>query len=113
MNRAQRLIGLHRQLLARRDELFDAHQRSDVAHHDLEETEVEIEEIAQKEAIAEPLAQLDNRERAELDLIDRALTRNELGDYGTCEVCGRRISINRLEAVPWTSLCSRHAKEKS
>ena len=37
--------------------------------------------------------------------IDRALGRIENGTYGTCVVCGRPIGEERLEAVPWATLC--------
>jgi RNA polymerase-binding transcription factor DksA len=26
----------------------------------------------------------------------------ELGEYGSCEVCGKGIEVERLEAIPWT-----------
>jgi DnaK suppressor protein len=34
----------------------------------------------------------------------------ELGEYGACEVCGKGIEVERLEAIPWTSVCSKHAR---
>ena len=37
--------------------------------------------------------------------IDAALGRIEDGTYGTCVVCGRPIGEERLEAVPWATLC--------
>jgi len=40
-----------------------------------------------------------------LDEIDAALQRIEDGTYGTCSNCGREIDEERLEAVPWTTLC--------
>jgi RNA polymerase-binding transcription factor DksA len=49
---------------------------------------------------------LDEKEKEELEAIDKALGRIELGTYGTCERCGREISIKRLEAVPWRALRS-------
>ena len=53
--------------------------------------------------------ELDNglEENAEhlLSEIDAALGRIENGTYGTCVVCGRPIDEERLEAVPWATLC--------
>jgi RNA polymerase-binding transcription factor len=43
--------------------------------------------------------------RANLRWVNRALTKMELGTYGVCERCGREISIERLEALPWAILC--------
>lgn len=37
--------------------------------------------------------------------IDGALRRIEDGTYGTCVACGRPIAPERLEAVPWATLC--------
>jgi RNA polymerase-binding protein DksA len=37
--------------------------------------------------------------------IDEALKRIEAGTYGKCGRCGREISEERLEAIPWTTLC--------
>jgi DnaK suppressor protein len=43
--------------------------------------------------------------RSNLRWVDRALTKMELGTYGTCERCGNEIGIERLEALPWAILC--------
>jgi len=40
-----------------------------------------------------------------LEAIEGALERIEDGSYGSCEVCGRPIGEERLEAVPWATLC--------
>lgn len=37
--------------------------------------------------------------------ITRAIKRIDDGTYGKCENCGRDIPIERLEAIPTTSLC--------
>jgi RNA polymerase-binding protein DksA len=46
----------------------------------------------------------DNSEQV-LEEIDAALRRIEEGTYGTCTNCGKQISEERLEALPWASLC--------
>jgi RNA polymerase-binding transcription factor DksA len=40
-----------------------------------------------------------------LQEIAAALTRLEQGTYGRCEECGKDISKERLQAVPYTRLC--------
>jgi DnaK suppressor protein len=40
-----------------------------------------------------------------LAAIDSALARIENGTYGTCVNCGARIAPERLEAMPWATLC--------
>ena len=37
--------------------------------------------------------------------IDEALTRLDAGTYGTCSVCGATIPEERLDAVPYATLC--------
>jgi RNA polymerase-binding protein DksA len=37
--------------------------------------------------------------------IDEALTAIEAGTYGTCRACGGAIPEERLEAVPYATLC--------
>ena len=37
--------------------------------------------------------------------IDAALARIDNGTYGTCTSCGKQIPEERLEALPWATLC--------
>jgi DnaK suppressor protein len=46
----------------------------------------------------------ENAERL-LGEIEAALRRLEEGTYGTCAVCGRPIDAERLQAVPYATLC--------
>ena len=48
---------------------------------------------------------LEESEGLHLAHIDAALKRIEAGTYGTCENCGQPIGIERLEAMPWATLC--------
>jgi DnaK suppressor protein len=48
---------------------------------------------------------LEEDAREQLRLVDKALARLDSGEYGRCEVCGKEIPTERLEAVPWTTLC--------
>ncbi|MBA3733974.1 MAG: TraR/DksA C4-type zinc finger protein [Actinobacteria bacterium] len=40
-----------------------------------------------------------------LAAIEAALKRIEEGTYGTCSNCGKQIPEERLEALPWATLC--------
>jgi RNA polymerase-binding protein DksA len=40
-----------------------------------------------------------------LRAIDRALQRIDEGTFGICETCGRSISEERLEAIPYATQC--------
>ncbi len=46
---------------------------------------------------------------AEIGDLDAALRKIDDGTYGTCEVCGKQIEADRLEAVPGTRTCIEHA----
>jgi YteA family regulatory protein len=37
--------------------------------------------------------------------IDHALQSMQNGTYGTCEVCGKQIPLERLKAIPYTTQC--------
>jgi DnaK suppressor protein len=107
---------LRKKLLAQRRELFRA-----VAQIEDEllwlETDVESEmvERAQDETFIRLLARLDDRQKAEIEEIDRALTRIANGDYGRCEVCDQPIPLARLEALPAVAVClpCAQAREKT
>jgi len=47
-------------------------------------------------------------EQNTLDLlrkVERALERIDAGTYGTCESCGKAIPVERLEVLPYSTLC--------
>ena len=41
----------------------------------------------------------------QLRLVEAALDRLDLGEYGTCANCGAAVSPKRLQAVPWATYC--------
>jgi RNA polymerase-binding protein DksA len=48
---------------------------------------------------------LEENSTAVLVAIDAALARVENGTYGVCQRCGNPIGEERLEALPWATLC--------
>jgi RNA polymerase-binding transcription factor DksA len=46
---------------------------------------------------------------AEIGDLDAALRKVDEGTYGICEICGRPIEPERLEALPGTRTCIEHA----
>jgi RNA polymerase-binding protein DksA len=40
-----------------------------------------------------------------LSKVNHALERVEAGSYGICEVCGNAIPVERLEVLPYSTLC--------
>ncbi|MEJ7617204.1 MAG: TraR/DksA family transcriptional regulator [Pyrinomonadaceae bacterium] len=53
----------------------------------------------------ELLFSMSNNDRVLLEMIDEALARIEIGDYGECINCGELVQEKRLEAVPWARYC--------
>jgi DnaK suppressor protein len=47
--------------------------------------------------------------REQLDDVEEALAKLDDGTYGSCEVCGEPIGEARLEAMPATRFCIKHA----
>ncbi|UUZ85340.1 TraR/DksA C4-type zinc finger protein [Paenibacillus sp. P26] len=54
---------------------------------------------------------VDRNLEEELEQIGAALARMQSGEYGTCAVCGKPIPFERLQAVPYSPYCTRHADE--
>ncbi|WP_042353838.1 TraR/DksA C4-type zinc finger protein [Bacillus rubiinfantis] len=50
--------------------------------------------------------------KLQLGNIDKALTAMENGTYGKCEVCGKEIPFERLEALPNTTYCIEHSPDQ-
>jgi DnaK suppressor protein len=47
-----------------------------------------------------------------LEEIEAALKRIEAGTYGICTNCGKQIAEERLEALPWATLCIGCARDR-
>jgi RNA polymerase-binding transcription factor DksA len=88
-------------LLEQTGELMSSSQDNHLADTASETYERELDEGLEEDA----------RER--LRQVEAALERIDAGEYGTCEVDGKPIPVERLEAVPWTTLCVEHARERS
>ena len=54
---------------------------------------------------------LEEDAQEQLREVEPRSTRLEDGTYGTCRVCGKEIPVERLEAVPWTTLCIDDARK--
>ena len=45
------------------------------------------------------------RLREQVAVVERAMRKFEEGTYGLCDICGQAIAPERLEALPWATLC--------
>jgi len=101
----------------RRGELLALRERVLGAARDIVEGDVEDGELssaAGDQHIADHASEMVDREvdvsleeNAEQIVyeIDRAVARLDAGAYGRCERCGQEIPEERLEAVPYATLC--------
>ncbi|BBB92347.1 MAG TPA: TraR/DksA C4-type zinc finger protein [Methylomusa anaerophila] len=56
---------------------------------------------------------LRDNEHILLEQVEAALDRIHAGSYGICEKCGRKIDIERLEALPWAVRCIECQKDRN
>ncbi len=102
------------------------HLQSTIVHHDIGGASLteEVGELsgsttdnhladAASETYARELDEgLEEDAQAQLREVEEAFTRIENGTYGMCEICGKPIGEERLEAVPWTKLCIDDARKQ-
>jgi len=97
---------IRKKLLTQRRDLFrQAAQTEEELLWFQSDIESEVEERGQEERMVQLLDRLDERMKAEIEAIDRALVRIDTGQYGRCEQCGKAIPQSRLEALPAAALC--------
>lgn len=94
-----------RLLLAKRDELT-AKDDAATPVPAADEPEGDLMERASADAEAELHIRLHAKDGWLLKAIEDALARIRAGTFGVCEACKQPISKVRLEAVPWTQLCT-------
>jgi DnaK suppressor protein len=101
----ERLSAMQRRLLdelalvdeERADQIRPPAELSDVPTHNADR---DAEDLDSQLAVTTSL-------RDELEAVDQALDRIHAGTYGKCSRCGHQISVERLEALPFATLCVR------
>jgi len=104
-----------------REELEQARERlqKTIEHHDISNASLteetgELQSANNDNHLADTATETYDREldegleedaREQLRQVESALARIESGEYGTCEVCGKEIPVERLEAMPSATLC--------
>ena len=101
--------------------------QSTIAHHDigassLTEETGELMSSSSDNHLADTASETYEREldegleedaQGQLREVEAALARIDDGTYGTCSACGKSIPVERLEAVPWTTLCIEDARKQA
>ena len=102
-----------RELVQARERLQKTIEHHDIGNASLEEETGELLSAADNH-LADAATDTYEREldegleedaRGQLRQVETALARIESGEYGTCEVCGKEIPVERLEAMPAATLC--------
>lgn len=91
-------------LIAQRDELIDQAADLDASAKDMAPKTLQESpgEIATEEFQRSQLLATRSLDQEMLDEVNAALARITDGTYGVCELTGKPIPEERLEAVPWT-----------
>ncbi|HBQ21746.1 MAG: conjugal transfer protein TraR [Deltaproteobacteria bacterium GWA2_38_16] len=69
-------------------------------------------DLASAELTKSVMLRLNDRERAILPKITKALELINNGQYGVCEACGDDIGLSRLEVRPFATLCIKCKEEE-
>lgn len=107
MARKDALLRLHQSLVARRADLRRrlGVELQDLAHLKTSSASGDSADAAFDAAGDEITSQLAELEAKELGQVERALAKLKSGTYGTCEGCGQKIPVIRLNALPFSTLC--------
>ncbi len=106
MVRKEELIKLRKTLVRRREALARALEGDLSMLRELHAaTSGDVLDAACDTAQDEVNSQLVEVESRELTAIDNAIMRMDEGAYGDCDMCGKPIPLQRLQAVPYVTDC--------
>src|SRR5437879_8687295 len=109
MARRDALLRLHKTLISRRNEL---RKRLGMELKDLGNLNpgdaADVAFGAGTEEVTSHLAELEARE---LRQVERAIGKIKAGTYGVCEGCSAKIPVERLNALPYSTLCVKSQRE--
>ena len=113
MARREALLRLHKSLTTRRSELrrrlgMELEDLGHTKHASASGDSADAAFDSSGEELASQLAELESRE---LQQIERAMKRLRQGTYGLCEVCDLKIPVERLNALPYSTLCIKCQRE--
>jgi len=109
-------------LLERREQLQGTIRHHDIGGASLVEETGELMSSSADNHLADTASETFERELDEgleedaerqLREVEDALERIENGSYGTCGTCGKPIPEERLEAIPWATLCVEDARKQA
>ncbi|HEY2460945.1 MAG TPA: TraR/DksA C4-type zinc finger protein [Candidatus Acidoferrum sp.] len=102
----KRLEYYKKKLSTRREELMKTIARTEEEGRQADDDPtVDLADKAANSYTKEFLFGMTNTDRTILNMIDDALKRIKINEYGTCANCQEEMQQKRLEAVPWTKHC--------
>jgi RNA polymerase-binding protein DksA len=101
----QKLCAMLEELNLRLARITDNVRHSDVP------LEKDFAEQATQNENDEVMDYLGNSARTEIAMIKQAIARIDNGQYGMCQVCDEPIGKERLEALPYSSMCIKCASK--
>ena len=102
----KRLEYYKKKLLARREELMKTIARTQEEGRTADEDPtVDLADKAANSYTKEFLFGMTNTDRKIVNMIDAALKRIQVEEYGVCANCQEEMQQKRLEAVPWAKHC--------
>ena len=102
----KRLEYYKKKLQTRRDELLKTIARTEEEGRTADDDPtVDLADKAANSYTKEFLFGMTNTDRTILNLIDEALKRIRINEYGSCLTCQEEMQQKRLEAVPWAKNC--------
>jgi DnaK suppressor protein len=102
----ERLEYYKKKLTTRRDELLKTIARTEEEGRTADDDPtVDLADKAANSYTKEFLFGMTNTDRTILNLIDEALKRIRINEYGSCLTCQEEMQQKRLEAVPWAKNC--------
>ncbi|HWG57270.1 MAG TPA: TraR/DksA C4-type zinc finger protein [Gaiellaceae bacterium] len=108
-------------LLEHREQLQSQIEHHDIGRDDLTGETGELVSSSADNHMADTASETYEREfdegieegaQRQLREVDEALARIDEGTYGTCAACGNPIPEERLEALPWATLCIDDARKQ-
>jgi DnaK suppressor protein len=102
----KRLDYYKKKLMTRREELMKTIARTEEEGRQADDDPtVDLADKAANSYTKEFLFGMTNTDRTILNMIDEALKRIKINEYGHCANCQEEMQQKRLEAVPWAKHC--------
>jgi DnaK suppressor protein len=87
------------------DELLKRAKNTVIILNAQDDKSADLLDRATADSVREYTLRVSNRESTLIDKIRRSLNDIENGEYGICEMCGRDIALERLQARPVARHC--------